>query len=200
MGGVLLIGGRDIGEGVADVIYSGTKIVRNSGDISSLSSYTYITGFLAIQMSDLEDLSGLGSLTRIGNGLIVRGNTSLTSLDGLESLTQVDGIVHIDGNGILADIDGLTNLVSIGGSLSIYENASLANLDGLGSLTTIGLSMFIGNNDSLTSIAGLSAIESISTSILVRDNIDLETSDINSFTAGLDGSIRINSPIVTGNK
>ena len=86
----------------AQPVWVGDYIITDAADIAALSGYTEVTGTLRIGFSSnpeemspaqspttFESLSGLESLTRVGEDLDIRYNGSLISLAGLENLTSV---------------------------------------------------------------------------------------------------------------
>jgi len=75
-------------------------------------------------------LSGLESLTFIGESLAISENNAITSLDGLESLNSIGGELFIIYNPSLStcNVQGLCNyLLNPTGSIIIFDNASGCN-------------------------------------------------------------------------
>lgn len=155
---------------------------------------TSIAGYLTIYgNSHLENLTGLESLSFIGEGLVIGQNDILTSLSGLENLATVNnGGLYIGyyvaggGNPSLSDISDLSNLSTIEGGLFINLNTVLQSLDGLDSLSSINGSLEIRWNTLLNNISGLNNVDPGSISdLMVANNSALSNCDIESFCSYL---------------
>lgn len=140
----------------------------SAGDIAALAGVTCIRGALNVSGSTLADLSGLESLTTVGELRIGvapplsfddAGNPSLVSLHGLENLKGV-GAVRIEDNPALTDLQALSGLTFVTGDVDIIGNAALASLEGLHNLTRAG-EMELSNNASLTSLNGLRGLTAV---------------------------------------
>jgi hypothetical protein len=57
--------------------------------------------------------------------LDINSNFVLTDISGLSSLTSVGENLSLQDNAVLTDISGLSNLTTVGGDLYIYENLAL---------------------------------------------------------------------------
>ena len=119
---------------------------------------TQINGNLTIgnfgNNSDIDDLSGLSSLTT-ANNVYVYSNPLLTDLTGLNNFTTIPSELFVFGNNGLANLTGLGSLNNVGG-IKIAFNNNLINLVGLGNITGLPLDLQINFNPALTSLAGLS--------------------------------------------
>ncbi|MEM7085597.1 MAG: T9SS type A sorting domain-containing protein [Bacteroidota bacterium] len=124
---------------------------------TELQNALYITG------ADIDDLSPLSVITRIGipnaGGLEIVNNPILVDLDGLENIQDVEnGTIRVENNATLENITGFMglqgNLSSF--SLIIKDNPALQSLQGLENVTLPGDDdLIIDNNDLLTDLTGL---------------------------------------------
>jgi hypothetical protein len=133
-----------------------------------------VEGTLTISGENITDLTPLSGLRRVGAGLIIENNPSLTNLDGLSALDSINGegpSMHtaklvIRNNASLVNIDGLSSLSILEANsftdLIITDNPLLQNLNGLSSLTIFdyekGGTIDVSNNAVLANIDGLSAL------------------------------------------
>ena len=89
--------------------------------------------------SNLDDLSFLSNLTRVGGRLYLYGlSNDFRSLAGLDNLTSIGGDFYMNSNVNLSDTSALSNLNSIGGysDLTIYAySTAITNLDWLSGVT-----------------------------------------------------------------
>lgn len=142
--------------------------------LSGLDSLTYIGDDFEISHSPfLASLTGIEHLGFVGGGLSINNNTSLTNLTALEGLTSIGSSLAIYSNFYLATLDGLNNLTSVGKDLYICYNASLINFSGLENLISIGEDIKIIFNGSLTNLIGLNNITSVGGEIFIRINNEL---------------------------
>ena len=147
-------------------IHTGDLFLDSQAAVDAFS-YTEVTGELIISGSDINNLDGLSSLTKVKT-LDINNNPLLTNLDGLSALTAVE-LLDISNNAALADLNGLSSLTTVGlnesfwqdASLKISSNNALTNLDGLSSLISVGGMISISNNNSLTDLDGLSHVTSV---------------------------------------
>jgi hypothetical protein len=167
---------------------------HGSGEICDV-----VTGNLTIQGADISDLSGLSSLVRIGDTLIVRNNPSLVNIGGLEGLVSVFDLIivnndalanidafsrlgpdifslHVRDNDNLPDINGLSGLESVE-FINLDNNDSLAHIDGLSGVTTMGGSLDIDDNDALADLDGLSSLAEIGWDLIITGNASLSNLD-----------------------
>jgi len=158
--------------------------------------------------SDIDDLTGLNTITSIHGSLIIHGTVDLVNLEGLENLTYIGGDLTIGGptfpfNSSLVNLTGLINLDSIDGSLIITKNPALVNLSVLESLANIGGALKIGGgtigwflgNYSLTSLEGLDNLEAASIEgLVITYNSSLASCEVQSiceYLAAQNGEIEI---------
>ncbi len=155
---------------------------------------TEIGGYVIIDGEDISNLNGLYGITSIGGILNIELCMELEDLSGLESLTSI-GALYIYGNEILSNFSGLDNLVTIGGYISISFNNILTNLNALSNLNTVGGYIMIDNNYSLASLEGLNNINAETiTSLYVYNNpllSDCNAQSICDFLINPTGSINI---------
>jgi hypothetical protein len=144
-------------------------------------------------------MTGLGSLTTIGNDLYISNNPSLTSLEGINALTSIGKDLYVADNP-LTSLTGLDNLDSIGGNLEIVNNTTLSTVEALGNLTSVAGGIEINHNTSLVSLAGLDHINAGSiTRLRIGGNHVLSNCEVQSIcdylaSPGCDVIISGNSP------
>lgn len=137
----------------------GDITLSSQSDVDAFNCTSFIWN-LTIEGADIEDLSPLNTLVRIGESLKIFNNNSLTNLDGLSSLTSA-GSVEIWNNDALSNLDGLSSLAFVDGDLRIINNDALTNLDGLSSLHQTSGDLWIINNDLLNNIDGLTSLSEV---------------------------------------
>ena len=84
-----------------------------------------IIGDVVIDGPDITNLDSLIVLTALGKQLAIN-STNLSELSGLDSLKSVGKDIFIQANGVLKRLKGLENLDSIGGRLNILGNPMLS--------------------------------------------------------------------------
>jgi len=154
-----------------------------------------IEDYLFIANPNLIDLSGLESLSYVGNRLAIRQNPSLTSLTGLnfpdtlneleivmnhaltdltglENLTTITGFLQIERNDALDNLSGLDNLTTAE-KLTIYENYALRDISALNNLTTVEEDLWIGGNYELSNLSGLENLSYVGSDLIIDTNIAL---------------------------
>lgn len=112
--------------------------------------------------SNINNLTGLSTLTSIEGDLSIYSNDFLVNLTGLDNLTSIGGYLYINFCDVLTSLTGLNNLTSIGGDLIIGSaypysgggNPALTSLTGIenidaGSITNLNISY----NSSLSACA-----------------------------------------------
>jgi len=163
-GGGMLFGDQRISEAAELEALAGVEVIvgkldigsehggtTDIADLSALSCLAVVDGRLTIDTFDspLTSLTGLDSLTVVGESLLLHDNLNLESVAGLGSLNEVGGTLSIDTQPWLTDLDGLEQLQSVGGGLEVVANDRLENLDGLGGLTALGGRFLFSYNASL---------------------------------------------------
>lgn len=130
--------------------------------LSGLDSISFIGEDLRIYDNDsLVNLSGLGNLVFVGDRIMIADNASLTSFSGMDKLTETQGLLNISSNDALVNLNGLESLLRIGGKLDISFNAGLTSLEGLENVDTVGGSLWISYNTSLLNLSGLDGLEAV---------------------------------------
>jgi hypothetical protein len=150
---------------------SGDIILSSQAQVDAFNC-TEITGTLTIIGSDITNINGLASLTKINSSifysLLIENNPLLTNLDGLSSLRQINSGITISGNPSLQSINGFSSLTTLLGALSITNNSKLTSLNGFSHLTQIltfsGVNsvLEINNNPLLPNLDGFSSLKRIS--------------------------------------
>jgi hypothetical protein len=150
----------------------------SAGDVAALAGVTCIKGSLEIRGATLSDLSGLESLTSVGELLIGpppplsfggAGNPALTSLHGLEHLKGVHAL-RIEGNPLLTDLGALSGLTFVTGDLEVMSNAALTSLEGLHAISRAG-DVKISDNAALANLRGLRGLTAVDGFTLLRNGL-----------------------------
>ena len=141
---------------------------------------TTITGNVTIQGSDITNLNGLSSITSIGGGLDIEGNSNLTSLSGLDAVTSIGANIYISGNSTLTSLSGLDAVTSIGAGFAILYNGALTTLTELNNLISIGGDFDIVGNDALISLSGLGSITFFPGNFNIINNSSLSICNVQS--------------------
>lgn len=150
-------------------------------DLTGLGSITKIMGHLKIlYCNDLVDLSGLENLTHIGGYLKIALNNSLINLSGLSGLNKIGGYCELYGCP-LTDISGLNQVDTIGGDIDLNFCNSLIVADGFEGLDYLGGNLKIYHNYHIAEILGFNSLEKISGTFYITENNDLIT--INGFNS-----------------
>jgi hypothetical protein len=146
--------------------------------------------------SNIENLTGLSSITSVNSGLFITNNDNLRNLEGLESLVSAYLVIY--QNGALTDLSGLTNLSS-GSYLTLSHNYALKSLEGLMGLDSLFNGLVLFSNIQLTDIGALDSLEYIGNQINIIDNRQLDLCNTNIIckymTSGrMEINIRNNAP------
>jgi hypothetical protein len=172
-------------------VLEGNYSISNSEDITYLCSrYEEITGNLTIADTDLTNLEGLTCLLRVGGGIFIHNNPSLTDIAGLRHLNSLgEGInprFHSQPISIWLSSTPVTNFGAFGNIYSVgiiwiegpeitsllgFENlvsvrdffirdTLIHDLHGLDNLTTVG-TIFLRDNPNLTDLSGLGSVSEI---------------------------------------
>jgi len=167
------------GCGIAQVCLPyGNYYFLDQADIDEFQSdypgCTQLGGSVQIQGNDIQDLSGLNSITSVGKDLKITHNPNLHHLSGLENLVSAGRTVQIQYNESLTGLSGLEALTTIGGILSIAYNDSLLSLNGLQALTSVGSDLGISHNDQLANLNGLNNLASVGRNLAITSNPSLK--------------------------
>ncbi|MCF8372059.1 MAG: T9SS type A sorting domain-containing protein [Bacteroidales bacterium] len=131
---------------------------------------TEIEGGVTISGSDITNLQGLSTITKIDWWLNIVGNDSLVSLNGMDLLDSIGWGMQINGNNNLQSLSGLGSLKFISGDFWLVENHKLQNFDGLNSLKYIGGSFYPQSNNSLINFIGLDSLVHIGEGLVIYNN------------------------------
>jgi hypothetical protein len=124
-------------------------------NLSGLENINTISGFIYIVNNPrINDLSALENIDSIGSTFYLT-HTSVTDLSGLSSLTYIGEDVWLGWNNELDNFSGLENLNTIGGRLWITDNDKLTSLTGLDNLDSINGNLKVYNNSLLNDISAL---------------------------------------------
>jgi len=108
-----------------------------------------IEGYIELNGTNISNLTGLSSITKIMGDLIING-TSITNLGGLEDLSKIGSDLIIVSNDMLINLSGLDKLDSICGNLTIGWNDLLPSLSGIDSINSECIqNLYIRANNSL---------------------------------------------------
>ncbi|SFZ94336.1 Por secretion system C-terminal sorting domain-containing protein [Flaviramulus basaltis] len=163
-----------------DLCPPGDVILTSQAEVDAFGATypncTSISGALAINGTDIINLSGLANIHYLSGDVIIQ-NTQLTSLNDL-AINGINGSIEISGNTQLTSIATAlsTNIASLKGNLSIVNNDALTSLSGLENIKNINTSaavtagLTISDNDNLTDMTALSALETLNGSELIIDN------------------------------
>jgi len=197
------IGGVITVENNFDAIWEGDYGITNQADLDALTGYVRVSGSLTVNC-DLENLTGLESLTSIGGSLLIGSanqtvhlyNPSLTSLSGLGNLTSVEGHLVIGNNNALISLAGLENL-TYAGAITINDNDLLINLIALEKLSTVG-SLFITSNPALIDLSGLKSLTLVKERLVISRNYALTSlTGLENLTAAGELLLSSNSALTT---
>lgn len=127
-------------------------------DLSGLIRIKFVEDIRLLGNGQLEDLSGLDSLTTVNGDFELANNFGLKSLEGLNSLRWIDGDFTVEANEALLEVEALASLELVNGELVILNNDVLQSLSGLDSLDGAAIPFLtIGLNSALSfcSVAGI---------------------------------------------
>jgi hypothetical protein len=162
--------------------------INTPADISILTNYTSISGYLAINCPTCTDLSALYCLNAVGGGLAFKNNSSLTDLFGLENLTDITETLGFFDNNAFSDLTVLNGLTYVGG-LKVYDNTLITDFTGLNNIVTIGpFGLYVVDSPAFTTFNGLNSVLWIEGSLKVA--FASSTCALTSF-AGLDSLLSV---------
>lgn len=120
-------------------IYDGNVQLKSQSDVDTFaaSGWTEVTGRLLISGSQITDLSGLRSLTKVDDLSIWRINEA-EGLSGLCNLQEIGRVLEIQSCNGLKSLKGLERLKSIGRGLELTSNAVLEDISTLSNLELVG--------------------------------------------------------------
>ena len=143
-------------------VFTGDKRLKTKAEFELFvnEGYTEITGKLTIgsafSVTDIDDLSGLYTLQKVGS-------LELLALpinpEGLCNLTEISGSLHI-GAGKITSLSGLVNLQKVGGDFSMNSITTLENFSDLVNLKSLG-GLVIQRSSSIKNLKGLEGVSGI---------------------------------------
>jgi len=172
------------------------SFVANYGNCSIINgSLTIGDNTAPIEFSDIDDISGLSNLNRIGNNLIIAANPILTDLNGIENIIDAGWNLQIIDNDQLQDISALDGIVSIGRYLDIIGNDALTSIPGLNDINASFI-VTIKQNNSLISISGINNLD-VGRGLIIRENDNLlSISGLQNFNPGVSTGIVDNPNLI----
>ncbi len=167
----------DFSRYVGDVVLDGPSAAATAADLCV--EYDAIAGSVTLQNTDWTDLSALGCLCEISEGLVLDTNADLSSLAGLPADASLGRRLELWSNASLTTTAGLAGTRWMGAEVSVEqlvvrENPQLIELSGLDGWTTADL-VQIRENDALVSLSGPPDLTAVLESLEVRDNPVLES-------------------------
>jgi len=161
--------GMDINIGCSNYSWTGNPLLNNLSGLHSLSSIG--NSLMICNNHGMTDLSGIENLTSVEN-IRISSNDNLSSLTGLQGITNVNGYLYISWNDSLNSLYGLNNLDSAG-SLGLFRLPSLYDLSGLERLCKVDNDLTISYNFSINSIESLDSLTYIGGNLTINSNYDL---------------------------
>jgi hypothetical protein len=100
------------------VVEGSLLITGSAADLTPLDQLTRVGGSLTIEAAAVTSLNGLQTLAEIDDGLVIRGNASLTQL-AFQPYLSLFGDVTIENNDVLASLAGAE---FIGACVSCFDD------------------------------------------------------------------------------
>lgn len=158
--------------------------IASAADAAAFASCRTVTGDLAIEGSDLTDLTALSELHGVSGTLTIRDNSKLRSLTGLEHLESLTSL-ELRGNG-LYDTRGIEGLRRVE-TLVIADNRLLISLRGFRNLEHVD-ALVVSHNSRIAAQLGLfPALGRVEGAVLVRSNLGLSGHDVAGLLARVGG-------------
>ena len=154
---------------------TGNLTIGHSSNITHLDSLYFLTeirGNFIIEDNDmLESIVGFDSLTKVGNNLEIKENSSLTHIS-LSALDTVGGNFHIQDNAPLDTLGDYRSLRHIGGYFNIFsfKSSSLVDLGNFSMLENIGGYFELYRNENLVNVGNFPMLDRIGGYFSVNDN------------------------------
>ncbi|WP_431111290.1 T9SS type A sorting domain-containing protein [Winogradskyella poriferorum] len=130
----------------------------NGADITNVDALSVLESAASLEVVDnplLANLNGLGNLTSLMSGMVIKDNPMLESIDGLNNVTGFLSLpIEIRNNPALQSLSGLEGITGTEDICLIINNDSLTDLTGLNSFSSCD-DLFVEDNDTLESISGL---------------------------------------------
>lgn len=147
---------------------------KTQADVDNFSTAypgcTVLNGNVGIVSTNITNLDGLRSVTRIAGSLNINFNPNLVSIAGLSSLEQLDGSLNIEDNDNLLTLDGLQKLVRPLQRIRVVYNERLTSIAALSGVTRIMNTLSVGGNPALTSLEGLHNVSRVFGAVSIGQN------------------------------
>lgn len=176
-------------------VTEGLGIISNHHGLHTLNGLQKLTevGWLFFNSnSRLKDISAINNIQKLGSGISIYTNDSITQLpnftnldtilainlggnhqlidfDGLQSIQYIENL-YLNNNRGMTSFNGLNNLLEIGGNLDLLGLIELETLNGINRLKYIGKNITLSNNYSLKNLVGLDSLKQINGSFHLIDN------------------------------
>ena len=152
--------------GGSTVVTGNLIITSFRGGITNLDSLYFLTeirgNWIIQNNSNLDSIVGFDSLTKVGNNLEIKENSSLTHIS-LPALDTVGGDFHIQDNKRLDTLGDYRSLRHIGGYFKIFSfnNSRLVDLGNFPMLENIGGYFELYQNENLVDVGNFPVLENI---------------------------------------
>ena len=161
--------------GGSTVVTGNLIITSFRGGITHLDSLYFLTeirgNWMIQNNSNLDSIVGFDSLTKVGNNLEIKENSSLTHIS-LPALDTVGGNFHIQDNKRLDTLGDYRSLRHIGGYFKIFSfnNSRLVDLGNFSMLENIGGYFELSQNENLANGGNFPMLDRIGGYFSVNDN------------------------------
>lgn len=173
--------------------------------IANYPNCTEISGNLKIGVnnsgaySNVNDLTGLSSISRIMGHLLIVGNAELADIQGLSQLLHVDGNIHVFDNVNLTNLSGLDKLQTVSGDLKFLNNTALTSIGSMKNLVSVGANMEIGNNTALTNFNAFEKLTTVGGYFSIHANPVLNDIDELTKLGAIGGNLAISQNLLIEN-
>lgn len=161
-------------QGLAGIeIVHGDLVVSNQlelMDLSPLDDIHTVNGYLYIFESGVTEIS-FNNLSKLQNGVVIRGNEELKSIDGFSSIDSIGDTFQASQNNKLEQITGFDSLEHIQESLLFFNNETLQQIDGFNALKTVGKDLTFADNPNMLNLTGFENLEQVGDQFIFRGNI-----------------------------
>ena len=175
-------------------------------------STVHIEGSSLSSLSMISTLNQLGSLTIIGNDLLlsvsgppsvaqidalrVESNANLAGVTGFYTLSGISGDVNLGGNPLLHDLGGLEQLATVGGDFRLYGTDLLEDAADLAALRTIGGTLQLSELGGVSDLTPMFNLSSVGGDLIIEDNPALPMANASALAGEIDsigGAISIDN-------
>jgi hypothetical protein len=149
--------------------------VTNEQNAVAFAGCRVVTGDLAIEGTELSDLSAFSELRSVRGALTIRSNAKLRTLYGLEHLEHA-GTLVLRANGLYGTrgLEGLRQL----DTLVIANNRLLISLRGFRNLERVGTLVVEGNARICAQVGLFPALQSVDERLTVTSNYGLSRDEV----------------------